>query len=267
MQRLAASSRRSVAFGFIFTVSLIILSFLAVLYATKVKAQSSGCPGAENVATFDGTQDQTTEPLRITGDSFRLAFDIQGSGRLDVAVLDRFQVSGDDTEISNLGPGTFRLEIQEGNRDVSRYEVDVDDCRGERDDNIQGTTNQQTTSQNQQTTTAQDTTDTTATDANPNADANLNTDLNRPDAENFRCDLFLRAVRDENGLLFRQYRDGDREDELIVQRFEQCLAGDVLADTIPDRTLPFTGGMPLPFGGGLLLLVAAAVLAGRIIRR
>ena len=65
------------------------------------------------------------------------------------------------------------------------------------------------------------------------------------------------------GALRAQYRD----DELIVQRFEQCLSEDVLADTIPDRELPFTGGPSLPIGGGLLLLGAAAVLAGRIIRR
>ena len=73
----------------------------------------------------------------------------------------------------------------------------------------------------------------------------------------------MRVVRDEQGALRDQYLD----DELIVQRFEQCLSEDVLADTIPDRKLPFTGGPFLPFGAGLLLLVAAAVLAGRIIRR
>ncbi len=83
------------------------------------------------------------------------------------------------------------------------------------------------------------------------------------DADAFRCEFFLRAVRDDRGALRDQYVG----DELIVQRFEQCLSEDVLAATIPDRRLPFTGGPLLPFGGGLLLVVAAAVLAGRIIRR
>ena len=81
----------------------------------------------------------------------------------------------------------------------------------------------------------------------------------------FRCESFLHVVRDENGNLRRQYRNGD--DEVIVQRFEQCLEADVLANTIPNRLLPDTGGPPLLFGGGALLLVAVMVLAGRIIRR
>jgi hypothetical protein len=267
MQYLAASSRRSVAFGIIFTVALMVLSFLAVLSATKVQAQSSGCPGADNVATFTGRQNQTTESFRIRGDRFRLAFDIQGSGGLDVAVLDEdgrvedsFEVSGDDTEIIDLGPGTFRLEIRERNNNVSSYEVDVDDCLEERDSNPQDTTNQNqtTTSQNQQTTTSQNTTaETTA------ADANLNAAANRPDSGSFRCELFLRTVRDDTGALRAQYQGNEQ----IVQRFEQCLSEDVLAATIPDRNLPFTGGPSLPVGGGVLLLVAAALLAGRIIRR
>jgi hypothetical protein len=104
----------------------------------------------------------------------------------------------------------------------------------------------------------------TASPAAEETDANaLNADANRPDSGSFRCDLFLRVVRDDRGALEAQYRD----DELIVQRFEQCLSEDVLADTIPNRNLPFTGGPLLPFGGGLLLVVAAAVLAGRMIRR
>jgi len=119
------------------------------------------------------------------------------------------------------------------------------------------------------------TTDTSTTDANT-ADAALDATI-ADDASNagesvreadaFRCEFFLRTVRDDTGALRAQYRDGDRDDELVVQRFEQCVSGDVLADTIPNRNLPFTGGPLLPSGGGLLLLVAAAILAGRIIRR
>jgi hypothetical protein len=64
------------------------------------------------------------------------------------------------------------------------------------------------------------------------------------------------VVRDDRGGALRdQYRD----DELIVQRFERCLSGDVLADTIPNRKLPFTGGMSLLFLGAIGL---AATVAG-----
>jgi hypothetical protein len=60
-------------------------------------------------------------------------------------------------------------------------------------------------------------------------------------ADAFRCDFFLRVVRDDGGNVRHQYRD----DELIVRRFEQCLSEDVIADTIVNRKLPDTGGVPL----------------------
>ena len=102
--------------------------------------------------------------------------------------------------------------------------------------------------------TAEDTTD----------DATAADNANREGS--FRCDSFLRVVRDEDGALRAQYRDGDRDDELIVQRFEQCLEGDVLRNTIPNRLPPDTGGPLLPVDGGVLLLVTGA-LALRMIRR
>jgi hypothetical protein len=117
----------------------------------------------------------------------------------------------------------------------------------------------------QDTTTPESTSTSTAT-ADPVQEANTadsNADGLRA-ADNFRCDFFLRQVSDENGVLFRQYRDGDRDDEFIVQRFEQCLSGDVLADTIPNRNLPFTGGMPLL---GLAALGLASLIAGAAVLR
>jgi hypothetical protein len=119
----------------------------------------------------------------------------------------------------------------------------------------------------QDTTTPTTTNDTTITDSDPiledtTSDDAINAGESVRDEGSFRCDFFLRTVRDENGALRAQYRDGDRDDELIVQRFEQCLSEEVLADTIPDRNLPFTGGVSLPSGGGLILLVAAMILAG-----
>jgi hypothetical protein len=55
----------------------------------------------------------------------------------------------------------------------------------------------------------------------------------------------------------RQYFDGFDED-LLVQRIEQCREREVLAGTIPDRKLPDTGGPPL-----LLVLGPLATAPGR----
>ncbi len=80
----------------------------------------------------------------------------------------------------------------------------------------------------------------------------------------FRCEFFLHVVRDDGGALRDQYVG----DELIVQRFEQCLSGDVLADTIPNRNLPFTGGMSLLFlaGVGLTAIVAGVSVLRAVMR-
>jgi hypothetical protein len=81
----------------------------------------------------------------------------------------------------------------------------------------------------------------------------------------FRCEFFLHVVRDDRGALRAQYQG----DELIVQRFEQCLSEDVLADTIPNRNLPFTGGMSLLFLGaiGLAAIVAGVSVLRAVMRR
>jgi hypothetical protein len=104
--------------------------------------------------------------------------------------------------------------------------------------------------------------------ANPNttaADANLNAAANRPDSGSFRCEFFLRTVTDDQGALRDQYRGNEQ----IVQRFEQCLSENVLADTIPNRALPFTGGMSLLFLGaiGLAAIVAGAAVLRAVMRR
>jgi hypothetical protein len=76
---------------------------------------------------------------------------------------------------------------------------------------------------------------------------------NRATADAFRCESFLRVVRDVRGNVRHQYQG----DELIDRRFEQCLSKDVLADTIVKGKLPGTGG-PFP----LLVLGIAAVAVG-----
>ena len=120
----------------------------------------------------------------------------------------------------------------------------------------------------QENTTSETTTSTADAAQEVTAADNNNADRARG-ADSFRCDFFLRQVSDENGVLFRQYTDGDREDELIVQRFEQCVSGDVLVDTIPDRKLPFTGGMPLLglVAIGLVSLIAGVAVLRAVLRR
>jgi LPXTG-motif cell wall-anchored protein len=106
-----------------------------------------------------------------------------------------------------------------------------------------------------------------ATAEETTADAAAGEDANREGS--FRCDSFLRVVRDENGALRGQYRDGRGDDELIVQRFERCLEGDVLRNTIPNRLLPDTGGASLLglAALGLASLVAGASVLGAVTRR
>jgi LPXTG-motif cell wall-anchored protein len=119
-----------------------------------------------------------------------------------------------------------------------------------------------------------ETTDTTADPATTDATADATADAALEDGTanregSFRCDSFLRVVRDENGALRGQYRDGRGDDEQIVQLFEQCLEGDILANTIPNRLLPDTGGAPLLglAAIGLATLVAGASVLGAVTRR
>jgi LPXTG-motif cell wall-anchored protein len=118
--------------------------------------------------------------------------------------------------------------------------------------------------------TTSETTDTTADPATTDATADAALEDGTANREgSFRCDSFLRVVRDENGALRGQYRDGRGDDEQIVQRFEQCLEGDILANTIPNRLLPDTGGAPLLglAAIGLATLVAGASVLGAVTRR
>jgi hypothetical protein len=95
-----------------------------------------------------------------------------------------------------------------------------------------------------------------ASSADPGSADAQTADVNR-DAGFARCDFFLRVVRDDGGNVRHQYRD----DELIVRRFEQCLSEDVIADTIVNRKLPDTGGVPLLVPGFLAIaLVGAGIL-------
>jgi hypothetical protein len=278
MQHRAVSSHRSVAFGIVLALAAMALSFLAVLAASVTaqdaaaqtqyaQAASDECATTSDVRTFNGTQNQLTEPFKITGDRFRLAVNTSGGGKLEVAVLNeqaqptgqRFEVRGDGSKIIPLGPGTFRLELEEHN--LRNYSVTVQECRAAvvaNTDTTQAITAAQTTAQAANITGAEATTSDTAANA-----ADAGNDVR--DADAFRCEFFLRVVRDDRGALRHQYQD----DELIVHRFEQCISADVLTDTIPNRLLPGTGGLPLLglAALGLASIVAGASVLGAGIRR
>jgi hypothetical protein len=266
-----------------------------------------GCPGSRTRERVEDPEGSFQSGFDVTGEAIRITYDVIAVGpgpnpddELFIRVTDedddevvyRVSVNGErqNTRRIEVDPGRFTLEVEAG-KDVLDYEVLVQDCtraEANHDDGGDGdgdgdgggdggtgdgtTDGTGTTDTTTETTTTQDTTDTTTdttdtTTSGTTGDALETTTADNADsvrdADAFRCDFFLRAVRDDTGALRGQYRG----DELIVQRFEQCLSEDVLADSIPDRKPPFTGGPSLPFGGGLLLLVASAVLAGRIIRR
>jgi uncharacterized repeat protein (TIGR01451 family) len=221
---------------------------------------------AEEVGTIENTAEVRAGGRRIDADteSTRVEAGDGGGGGggggtddLDCADFNSQQAAQDELEEDRSDPNN--LDADNDGRACEDFDYGGDGNNdGSNDGNNDGTgTNTQTTTPNTNDS-ALDTT--TADDANA-----LNTDFNRPDSGSFRCDLFLRVVSDDQGALRDQYRD----DDLIVQRFEQCLSEDVLADTIPNRNLPFTGGIPMLFLAaiGLASLFAGASLLRAVMRR
>jgi uncharacterized repeat protein (TIGR01451 family) len=114
---------------------------------------------------------------------------------------------------------------------------------------------------------------------------NLTDDLAGADAGsasgNFRCELFLRVVEDNgfdgrfgrgfDGRRFagrhQYFDDFDGDEDLLVQRIEECRERAVIADTIPDGNLPDTGGSPLALFAAATLLTTGLGLGISIIRR
>jgi hypothetical protein len=171
--------------------------------------------------------------------------ELQEDGDVEVVTSTGIQCGGRDDDNDNDNNDSNNDQNDNTNNDST----DTTDTTDTSDTTVDDTVD--VTQDTAETTTAQDTT---------GADSLLDADANRPEADAFRCDFFLRAVRDDTGALRDQYQGN----EPIVQRFEQCLSEDVLADTIPDRKLPFTGGMPLL---GLAAIGLAAIVAGSSVLR
>ncbi len=103
--------------------------------------QSGTCENPQEVETFGPeTEDQITDPFEITGDTFRISYEVTSQASaggfpiLDITVLDEdeFPVDfifeteeGADSENVLAGPGTFTLQIE---ADDASYVVTVEDC-------------------------------------------------------------------------------------------------------------------------------------------
>jgi hypothetical protein len=219
-------------------------------------AQQGGeCPGARVIGTIGPTRDEriVTELFDIDGDKFRITYkttdlDEDSGPFLDVTVLDEdddevggrlIREEGTQKEIVNEGPGKFFLDIGAASL---RYEITVEDCTG--DDGFGGN------------------------DGSNDRDRNNNRDNNRDgsNGNNRSSNLDRSPAEGQYG------RSLDIDDDLglgdnpgfgIGQ--DANIPDDVIADTVPDRKLPFTGGPPL-FGLAFIGL-ACAGLGFAVLRR
>jgi hypothetical protein len=258
----------------------------------QVTVQAVSCPGAQHERTVtDPTRRHESHP-DIAGGAVRITYEVfddpTGDDELVIELRDE---DGDVIESITVDDNTqgerdIRVSTDPGRHEFVveadagvEYRVELEDCtnveaRNDDDENDPPAdppadpVDPVDPAQDPGTADPNATADPATTDPTATADAAAEDGGDSANREgSFRCESFLHVVRDEDGALRWQYRDGDRDDELIVHRFEQCLEADVIASTIPDRLLPDTGGPLLPLGGGALLLVAAAILAGRMIRR
>jgi hypothetical protein len=268
------------------------------IQAQRVAAQAVSCPGAQRERVVQNpTRRHESRPdiaggaVRITYEIFTEPADPDDEIFFELRDKDGDAIVSERVDDDTNGPQEIRVSTDPGKHEFIveadagvQYRVELEDCTNVEARNSGGDGSGgggggggggtgDGTSDGTGTTDTSDTTGTNTTNTNtasPAADAttanaNLNANTNRPDSGSFRCDLFLRTVRDDTGALRAQYRG----DEQIVQRFEQCLSENVLADTIPNRNLPFTGGMsPLFLGAiGLAAIVAGGAVLRAVMRR
>jgi hypothetical protein len=257
-----------------------------------VETQAQGCrdPQTEEVIQNRAHDEGTFE---VEGGAIEIRYDLTVTGNNNNELFIEVRDEDDDvvrrlrldrtttdeqTVRTRVNPGTFSFDV-DADDNVTDYRVELVDCRNTEPLNNDGngginnggsgggTTDGMVTvaqeSTTPDTTTTGETTTADTNTVNPVTETTTADNANRDGS--FRCEFFLRSVRDDRGALKTQYRG----DEVVVQRFEQCLSGDVLANTIPKRNLPFTGGMPLLglAALGLASLVAGASVLGVVMRR
>jgi hypothetical protein len=247
-----------------------------------IQTSSSSCQNRTQVASLDQDGDGS-DTFSTEGKKFRVSYSVNfpsnpnnptftisiknSSGTKVVDdVVEKADVSS-DRFIVNRRANNYRLQVTATPANRTTFDVTVDDCRGT--DGGGGGHNSAndsfSTSQTDGTETTTDTTatDTTATDTTTSAEAQTAEDQSLQESsntgnvdrsgDNFRCVDILRIVRNPG-----------RGQYVSSQRFEECLSGDVLANTIPNRRLPGTGGPALL---GLAALGLASLVAGASVLR
>jgi hypothetical protein len=273
--------------------------------AVQAQAASCPGARTRGGVTEDPTTRRVIRP-DISGGAVRVTYNFIGENDADDELVftltdeDGNEVLSETVSGQTDGPQEIRVDTSPGQHkfvveadDGVNYSVRLEDCTNveARDDNNDNNSNDSTNTTDTTTDTVTDdvTTQQTATDPTSSADPNSSASADAQTADDFtgangangvdraegafRCELFLR-VEDDNGFDgrfgrrhhagFLQYFDGD--EDLLVQRIEQCREREVLADTIPDRRLPGTGGPPLALLAAGVLLVSGLGAGASVFR-
>ena len=190
--------------------------------------QDGQCQGAEEIGTVGPTdRNVTVVEFRTDGDKFRLTYKItdlddNGVPLLDATVLDEdddevggqiIREQGTETEIVTENPGTFTLEITA--EDLT-YEITVEDCTGK----------DQSSGNN-------------GSNGNNRSNGNNGSSGNNRSATTGQ---YGRGLGDDLGI-GNDLGLGDNPGLGIGQ--DAGIPEDVITETIPNKPLPDTGGMPL----------------------
>lgn len=128
------------------------VTFSVLLFTMPSEAQqdNEGCANPRQVQTFNGTQNQITPSFNITGNTFRLRYEVTdldedpGFDSLSIRPIAEDGIGVGDSVLvfdpgsgsKNIldGPGNFTLEIE---TEGFEYNVIVDDCTGTASGNAQ----------------------------------------------------------------------------------------------------------------------------------
>jgi hypothetical protein len=260
--------------------------------AQDVQTQAQGCRDQRTLLTIGSETKNVTKKFNIEDDKFRVSYKVtfnnnNPDNKFTVEITEGSKkVESNSTEKNvtnrsftvNEGSGEFKLETTVKPPQGAKYSLTIQDCRGDNSNNNHNNNNHNNnnhtyntvaaasahpnttgTSTNGGTTSTASPAASSATPAAETTTANNASGAN-PNSGNFRCESFLRQVRGDNGALKNQYNGN----QLFEHRFQQCLSGNVLTNTIPNRNLPFTGGMSLI---ALVAIGLAPLLAGAAVLR
>jgi hypothetical protein len=113
-------------------------------YADQDVQQDGSCPNPTEVAKVETTSDNTRTPFKISGETFRVSYDVtfedpDGFNLVEIDIEDRFGLvafenvgeNGSDSFIVTEGPGSFELVVNVTPNNGATYTVTVEDCAGE----------------------------------------------------------------------------------------------------------------------------------------